>query len=98
MIAYRIENEKLFIDSEMKEGEKISGLCCTSFNWEVLLTFPDNNPAYISVWGTCDNPNCPIEVGTHYHTISNRLQEDIALYLLDKEEATRAIQGDPTLS
>ena len=100
MITYRIENEELIIVGEMKEGEKVNGICCPGFDWEVSLVFrfPDNDPGGMSVWGACDNNNCPVEVGTHYHTISNRLQEDIALYLLDKEEATRAIQGDPTLS
>lgn len=95
MITYKIKNEELVIEGEMKQGEKVNGICCKSFDWEVSLVFrfPDNDPNYFSVWGTCENPNCPIEPNNHYHGVSNRLQEDIALYLLEEETAVKEFEG-----
>lgn len=96
MITYRIENEELIIEGEMKPGEKINGICCSGFDWEVSLVFrfPDNDPGGMSVWGACDNPNCPVEDGTHYHRISNNSQETIALHLIYMEENVLPIQGE----
>lgn len=87
MITYELKNEELTIKGEMKSGEMINGFCCPGFDWGVLLVFPHKDLGYTAVWGVCSNPDCMLGGDIHYHGINHFTQEDIALYLLEKETA-----------
>lgn len=39
----------------LQEGQIIPDHCCQGWEWEVLLVLPSID----SVWGRCQNPDCP---------------------------------------
>lgn len=84
MITYKLKDDELIITGSMHVGEKISGLCCPGHDWEVLTIFPDDDPGFVSVWGKCENLECPAEKNDPFwHGVSSYLQEDIADMLLE---------------
>jgi hypothetical protein len=88
MISYQLtSDDELIVHGTMEPGEKLPSMCCKGFMWEVSETFPDDDPGSVSVWGHCENPNCPHETDNHWHGISSCLQVDIAAHLLDMAEA-----------
>lgn len=40
---------------EIKEGQVYHGFCCAGYDWTVAVVFAHAE----SVWGVCDNPDCP---------------------------------------
>lgn len=57
----------------VETGNIYPGLCCTGYDFEVALIFPD------SIWGTCRNPACTGRDGRgtdHFQGVSNWSQED----------------------
>lgn len=86
MLTAKINNDpksdragELITTGQIEVGDIYPGLCCAGYNWEVVLIFPNDTPAYHSIWGTCQNPACTGKdgVGTeHYQGVSNWLQED----------------------
>lgn len=88
MISYQLTSDnELIVHGTMQPGEKLPSMCCKGHMWEVSEIFTDNNPLDVSVWGTCENPECPVEADSHWHGISNHLQVDIAAHLLDMVDA-----------
>lgn len=81
MLTAQVINNELSWQGEVLPGDVYPGYCCPGYGWEVVLTFPDSNPGYISIWGRCHNPNCPDFDGSEddpYQGVSNILQEDFA--------------------
>lgn len=95
MITCKIENNKLIIEGEMKQGEKVNGLCCKGFDWEVSTIFPDNDPDCILIYGFCYNPdNCPnYDEHPLFDGVSSIEQLELALYLVEKETAVKEFEG-----
>lgn len=84
MISYQLTGDnELIVYGTMQPGEKLPSLCCKGHMWEVSEIFPDDDPGNVSVWGKCENPDCPHEAGNHWHGVSSHLQVDIADHLLD---------------
>lgn len=84
MISFQVTSDnELIVYGTMEPGEKIPGLCCKGHVWEVSYISPDDNPENVSVWGTCHNPDCPVESGNHYHGVSRFDQVDIAAHFAD---------------
>lgn len=52
------------IDRPVPEvDQNYPGFCCQGFDYEIRLIFPPgkNDPVeYTSIWGSCQNPNCPV--------------------------------------
>lgn len=64
----------------LSPGGTVKDLCCAGYNWEVVLIFPNDNPGYNSIWGTCQRPACTGRDGRGtdpYQGVSSWLQEDI---------------------
>lgn len=81
MITPKLVNDDIVIEGEMQVGDKILGLCCSGFDWEVSAIIVD-------VWGNCTNPDCPNhndELGRNdpYHGVSHKDVWDIADWMLD---------------
>lgn len=75
MITPQIVNDDIVINGEMHVGDKVPGLCCPGFDWEVSAIFSD-------VWGNCTNPNCPVS-SDPYKGVSHKDIYDIADWMLD---------------
>ena len=82
MIIPKLVNDDIIIEGEMQVGEKINGLCCAGFDWEVSAIFD-------SVWGNCANPDCPAynaDLGKEndpYGGVSHKDIYDIADWMID---------------
>lgn len=85
-LVNRIEFEYLGI---VNEDDTYIGFCCPDFEWEVVLIFPDPNPAYNSIWGVCHNPECPCREGRveedPYRGVSSICQEDFKEQMEERE-------------
>ena len=82
MIKPTIVNDDIVIEGEIVVGEKINGLCCPGFDWEVSAILS-------SVWGNCVNPDCPEynhELGKEndpYGGVSQKDIDDIADWMIN---------------
>lgn len=81
-------DDSLNITGEMQVGEVVPNRCCQGFDWKVVEIFPDANPEWVSLWGVCDNPDCPqyqanIGPGDFYRGVTNALVCDLAEWLFD---------------
>lgn len=83
MLTPRDVDGNLFVDGRVEVGDKYPSICCQGYEWEVVYIFRDMNSVYDSIWGSCHNTDCPVEVDNHYHGISSYLAEDLALKLLE---------------
>lgn len=89
MIIPSIVNDEIVIEGEMQEGDRIPGLCCAGYDWVVSTILS-------SVWGNCDNPNCPaydMNIGPedHYRGVSYKDVYDIAEWILDHPSSEDSI-------
>ncbi len=86
MITAHFEDEEIKATGQVLDGEKYPDFCCQGFNWAVRHIFPDKTPGYNSIWGCCDNPDCPdyqkdIGPSDPYRGISSICQEDFEEWL-----------------
>jgi hypothetical protein len=58
--------------NEITEGQKFNGICCAGYDWEAVVKLLD-------WWGVCHNPDCQVEIGTHYHGVSHFDIDDIEM-------------------
>lgn len=94
MLTAEIKNDELTWRGVVEGGDIYPGYCCPGYDWEVVLTFPDDNPNYISVWGRCQNPDCPDYDGTEddpYRGVSNIMLEDFAENLATRKARHEAV-------
>lgn len=80
MIKPILDNDDIVVEGEMLVGDKIHGLCCSGYDWEVSAILD-------SVWGNCSNPNCPaydmtIGPDDHYRGVSHKDVFDIAEWMI----------------
>jgi hypothetical protein len=88
------ENDEIIIDGRMNEGDVVPGFCCRGHNWTVVRIFPDPNPADVSVWGQCDNPNCTEDPGGMYQGVYHQSVGDMAEWLIEHEVMCHVCQRD----
>ena len=67
---------------QIQQGDSIPGFCCSGFDWDVSVIFPDKNEGDDSIWGSCQNPDClkyqeDIGPGDIFRGISSILREDL---------------------
>lgn len=58
-------------------GDKYNDICCNGHVWEVTYIFSD-----ASVWGVCQNQNCPVENDSHWRGVSHKDIDEIIDCLL----------------
>lgn len=77
---------EIIVAGELVEGEKLTGRCCPGQPWEVSFVFRhrDDDPVTEhTYWGHCQNPQCPVETGSHWHGVSSHDGFSIAEWMLD---------------
>jgi hypothetical protein len=88
MLKAHINNENEIISiGVVKVDDVYPSYCCAGFDWLVCLIFPyEDDRGGMSIWGVCQNPNCPDWDGTdddYYRGVSNICLEDFAERLIE---------------
>lgn len=70
-------------------GENYPGFCCEEFDYEIRWIFPDKSINYLSIWGVCSNPDCPVHYAEPpeddmYRGVTSYLLEDFEEILEEK--------------
>ena len=84
MQAYIDDNNEIITIGTVKEGDTYPDYCCSDFPWEVMAIIGALDPDYNSIWGICQNPDCPTQRQPYYQGVSHVLQIDFAESLADR--------------
>jgi hypothetical protein len=90
MLQAYFEGERIITTGDVEQGDIYPSFCCTGHNWEVRLLFPDEaQPEYTSIWGWCNNLDCPdyqasMGPGDPYRGVSSICREDFEEWLAKK--------------
>jgi hypothetical protein len=87
MLKAQWDGPEIITEGTVQEGDKYLGFCCKGHDWEVFHIFSEQ-----SIWGTCDNLDCPnyqVDIGPDdpYRGVKYICLEDFEEWLAD--ESTR---------
>ena len=59
----------------LRQDQRLHNVCCNGHAWLICVVFPDID----SVWGVCENPDCPKREFENdpYQGVSNHCLEDL---------------------
>jgi hypothetical protein len=90
MIQAHFEGDEIIYTGIVSEGDVYPDLCCVGWGWEVAVIFLASYRGNQSIWGVCENPDCPeyqADIGPDdaYRGVSSILQDDLAEWLAGQQ-------------
>lgn len=89
MLRAYFQNDEMVTEGEICEGEFYQDFCCEGFGWEVRWVYHETEPGYNSIWGHCENIECPrfqkdIGPSDPWRGVRNVCQEEFAEWLAER--------------